>query len=71
MSHGDQLLAIIEREERRHSAAEARRQQLAHLRHPLRDGLLSADDTLERTRLLLVRLARWNRYFGREGSRRT
>lgn len=68
MGHADQLLAILEREERRRAAAEERQLLMARVRRPLRDRLEDADATLEQAASLLDRSRRWYAYFGRRPS---
>ncbi len=65
MSHGEALLAIIERERRIQAETERRRRRLATLRRPVRERLIAAEATIEHSRRLLAHLRRWNVHFGR------
>ncbi len=65
VGHAEQLLAILEREERRQAAEEERRLAVARLRRPLRDVLELADATLQHTAFLMRRAEHWYGYFGR------
>ncbi len=65
MSHGEALLAIIERERRIQAEEECRRRRLARLRRPVQDRLVAADATVQHSRRLLAHLRRWNVHFGR------
>jgi len=60
MSHADKLLEIVERERTRLATVEARQAQLARMRAETRQVLESADETIARSKRLLVKLkARW------------